>query len=276
MLDAQAVRENVVRLYFSTAVRFTGILDPNDAASAARYDVTPITGTSGLDGLPTRDVDAIAVELVRVPGAGGAQLDVVVDRPFTPWPSEYRVSASQILAHDGSLLDPAHASFVFAGVFKGLAVMKPDLAVARKDFANPQTLSGLLESGGVKPDGQEQGKLGSFFVDDTGDYAVDQGIASYRKRVFRRLTTRKGSFAHLPNYGVGIPDQIKSLSKAGLRESIAADAEEQIRREPETAAVSVVLVNDRNRPDVVVLRVRARTTHGDNVTDDIPLSTVGL
>jgi len=85
-------------------------------------------------------------------------------------------------------------------------------------------------------------QVGSYFADETGDYANHSGVASYRKRVIRRLTSREGSFRHLTNYGVGTPDQVKRLARPSVRAQLAVKAEEQFNQEPETLSVKVTIV----------------------------------
>ena len=266
LLAALAVRENVVRLYFSEPPKFTSLLDPSDAFNPSRYSIVPIDGTFGADERPTRAVTPAAAAQVVAAGAAGTQIDVTVDRPFSPYPSRYRVSANQLVtAAGGALLDPLYTSTVFDGVYRGMPAITPALTYTRRDIANPQVLAAALLTG-------DSGyALATFVVDETGDYATDQGETSYRKRVFRRLTTRRGRFAHLPNYGLGVVAASKQLARPGVREALAADAEAQIRLEPETRDVKVTLVQDPSTPDVTYLRVRAQTLTGEAMNFDVPL-----
>lgn len=265
---ALAIRENVVRLYFDQAVRFTGLLDPKDASNRRRYDVQAIAGTVGIDGLPARPVFPAFVAVAPVELAGGSQIDLTVDRFFSPVGSRYRVSVNNLVTLGGIGLESGHTSSEFDGLQFGLPVMSMDTAVARRDIANPQTLAALQ----MAADGADPELLASFPVDETGDYAVDQGIISYKKRVFRRLTTRKGRFLHLLGYGVGIPSQIKELSRSSTRQLLAADAEEQIKLEPETLDAQVRIVRDENAVGLFRMRVRCRVSLRDQPVDmDLPV-----
>lgn len=104
------------------------------------------------------------------------------------------------------------------------------------------------------------GDLGDFQVATDGTLALDGGIASLRKRVIRRLITPRGTFAHLPDYGVTIP--IKQLIRAGRLREIQTEAELQIGQEPDVAGVKVVAVQRRDDPSVVSLVVTVRTQLG--------------
>lgn len=270
LIDAQPVRENVVRLFFNAPMKFTGILDPSDASSSERYDITPIAGT--LNGDDPRDVDPIIVELTEVAGAGGTQIDVTVDRPFSPYPSRYRISVNQLQSKDGALLDPDFTSFEFDGLLGERGTKTRDLALPIRDIANPQTRDALLDPLPVTDD---VGLLGNIPIDENGDYAFDEGITSIKKRIFRRLVTSKGHFAHLPDYGVGFPEQAKRLNTFSKRTEMAAEAEKQILQEPDVEQVSVRIINDTQNPGLFRVQIRVKTkVSGDAVNMDIPFAPI--
>lgn len=100
-------------------------------------------------------------------------------------------------------------------------------------------------------------KLGKFQTDETGDLATVQGLRAYSDRVFRRLSTRKDKFGHLPGYGTLFAAYSKQLARTGVKELLALDAEEQIRQEPETTSVSVIVRQDPNHPEVAYYDVFA-------------------
>ncbi len=267
LVGALAVRENVVRLAFNKPPRFSGLLDPNDASDPRRYDVRPVAGTRGLDGRLVRDVDPVEARLAAVAGAGGRLVDLVVDRPFSPWPARYVASVNQLVgAGDGGLLGVGHTSVEFPAVYAGLAKPDPQRAVARRDFANPQSLAGLVEANPGDPS-----MLATYVADETGDYAADDGLVSYKKRVYRRLTTEKGRFAHLRDYGLSVKATVKQLSRRGAREALAADAEDQVRREPETQDVAVDVLKVIGHPEIALFRIRARVSFtSDRLEFDVP------
>lgn len=267
LLKAEAVRENVVRLTFNNPVRFTRVLDPNDAADPSRYSVSTIEGTKGLDGLPVRPVRVCTVELVEIEGAGGRLIDVGVDRPFSPFPAVYRIAVSQLVTLSGQVLDTEFASFTFLGLYRGIPPKTAELAVSRRDIANPNDLEALLDP---LPDTSDATQLGVYPVDETGDYAADEGKTSYKKRVYRRVTTRKNSYVHLQGYGVGLLGEVKQLAKTSTQQRLAADAEDQIRQEPETDRVSVTFIPDARAPGVFIMQVRARSKAGESVNFDLP------
>src|SRR5512142_131131 len=92
LLDAEPIAENLVRLTFNLAPLFNGILTPNDASDPSRFMVVPDPNSRGSDGLPPRPVTVVEVSIAPVAGSGGTQLDLTVDRSFSPFPSRYTVS----------------------------------------------------------------------------------------------------------------------------------------------------------------------------------------
>lgn len=262
LIDAQPVRENVVRLFFNAPMKFTGILDPADASDPERYVITVVADS--LEGEDPRPVFPIIAELTEVAGAGGAQIDVTVDRPFSKFPSRYRISVNQLQTTDGGLLDPDFTSFEFDGLSGERVVRTRDVALPIRDIANPQTREAMFDPLPVTDDPLI---LGSIPVDENGDYAFDEGITSIKKRIFRRLITGKGHFAHLPEYGVGFPQQAKRLGTMAKRTELSAEAEKQILQEPDVEAASVVVVNDLQNPGLYRVRVKVRVKVGSEPVD---------
>lgn len=263
-----AVRENVVRVTFNVAPRYTQLLDPNDASDARRYDYVPVAGTQGRDGEPTRPASVIVVE--QVDGFDGTVLDLILDRPMSPEPGQYELTISGLVSSVGEvpLVDTI---VVVTALFKGITPPIPEFIINNRDIANPQTRQGIFDPLPVAEGQELDPLLGTFPEDSQGDLAFDEGLAGFKKRVMRRLTTRRGRFSHLPNYGVSTITSIKQLARPGIRETLADEAEQQISQEPETVSVSVELVVG-ERPEVTFYRVRVRTNFGQHPDMDIPLS----
>jgi hypothetical protein len=265
LLNAQPLRENVVRLEFNAAPVFTGVLDPSDASSPDRYDVTPIDSA--------RNVNPILAEVAAVAGSAGRFIDVTVDRHFSAYPARYRISVNQLRLVTGELLDPDSSSAEFDGSLFEATPFRRDLAVPIRDIANPQTREALFDP---LPQTDDPLLLGSIPVDEQGDYSFDEGITSYKKRILRRVTTEKGQFAHMPDYGVGVRSKLKRLGTATVQAEVANDAEIQISQEPETDAVSVVIVPD-SIPGLFRMRIKAKAKKlSDSTIDlDVPFSPTG-
>jgi hypothetical protein len=253
-----AIAENVVRLYFSETPYFSGLLDALDASLLSHYSVAPDPTTQGVDGSAARPVTVLYAEV----GGDPDSIDLVLDRPMTPAPSLYSVTVTGIA--DAATVTPiaAPVTLGFVGCYRRIVPPQLDSPVPSRDFANPQTPASLT---GTSPLSPSAIAYGTYVVDDTGDYAFDAGVVAYKKRVLRRGMTRKNGFAHLPGYGVGIPQQGKRLASATLRQQMAADWESQIKQEPETAAVSVTTVTDPSTPSLCFFVVRARMKSGTSV-----------
>jgi hypothetical protein len=261
LLMAEAIRENVVRLTFDHDIYFSRWHDPADGSFIDRYSITADPTAIGIDGQPSRPVRVADVQ--RVVGSAN-QVDVWTDRKLSPTGSRYNVFVTGLRSIDLALdLNPAGASATFEGVQQGVPLRTVDGTIGNRDFANPQ-----MPGPGIPAD-----SLGQFIPDDLGDYGIDQGLVSYKKRVFRRLISPKGSFRHIPGYGVGVPTYSKMLARANLTGSIAADAEDQIRQEPETISVEVTLRQSDDDPSLFYYRINARTTLGIVSDYDVPVPT---
>lgn len=270
-LDAAlAIRENVIRLDFGTTVFFSGLLDVSDASNPEKYVVLPVAGTVGLDGDPVRGVSVVRVDLPGPdeipPNDVGRFVDLVLDRPMSPYPCRYDAVANDIFSAD-LLQNLSSGTQRLDAVFKLLAPPVVEVPRPVRDLANPQFAA---DAGGLA---QDASGLGTFRVGSDGDYAFDEGDASLRKRIIRRLVSVAGRFAHLPGYGVGIPSYGKKLILAGTLGKIVTEAEKQIALEPEVARVRVRAQQDPNNPGLVRFRVLVRTRTGDARIYDVPFPT---
>ena len=262
--QAMALAENVIRVYFTAAVYISGLLDIGDAADPSHYVVTPVAGTTGRDGNPPRPVSVLFAQA----GDELASIDLVLDRPMTPIPGQYSVATQGLL--DGATKTPVMAaSGTTLSLYRNLVALATSVAVPSRDVANPSSMQDLATS---SPYANPSAPLGTYAYDDTGDYAFDEGIVSYKKRCIRRGITQKNAFAHLPGYGVGIPSYGKRLQRASLRDKLSADWEQQIQQEPETAQVSVTSRQDPATPSLVYFAVRARTKAGQSASFLLPVS----
>lgn len=264
-----ALRENLIRVTFNVAPRFTLLNDPNDAASADRYSIAPVDGTFGRDGDPAKPVTVVFIE--QVEDTGGTVLDLILDRPMSPAPAQYDLTFTGLVTAVGQI-PFATTTITFLAVFKGISPPTPDLAINNRDIANPQSLSALYDPLPISTGQDLNELLGTYQPDAQGDLAFDEGLTAYKKRVFRRLITKRGTFAHLPNYGVSVPQTVQQLARIGVREQLAIEAESQIRQEPETVDVSVNIVIDNDHPDIARYQIKARTSFGPNIDFDVPVS----
>lgn len=271
LIAAIAVRENVVRLYFTAELEFTGLFGPNDAGDPTHYIITPVAGTFGRDGLPCRSVSPIVAADVDDEGHPGTVIDVTVDRPFSPYPAAYTVSVNNLVSVDSGVLNPSNSTATYFGSKQPPADLAPDGATPSRDIAHPDTLFAELDP---LPDAGDESVLGSIPVDSTGDYAFDEGLTSLAKRVFRRFVTATSAFLHASGYGVGVGGHLKKLATPAVRQAIAAAAESQIALEPDVAAVSVRATFDPLAPSLGRFVVLVRPKVGQPRRFDVPFEIV--
>jgi hypothetical protein len=280
---AVAVAENVVRLYFAEVPYVSGILDATDGADPDHYDVEVVPGTVGFDNNPVRPVSAVSAG-TTVDYAGvvqSAQIDVVTDRPMSPYPAQYTVTVTGLATASGGAMAPATQTLQFYGVLKQLQQSSTNVAVPSRDFANPQSITSVQGStigastsafassvaGGLVT-------LGAFVADDSGDYAIEQGLSALLKRIYRRAMSVPGAFAHLPlTYGVGLGQQVKQLSTAAVRNRLASSLQTQILLEPEVVQASVTVYSDPVTPVITRFTAYVKTRQGVSRQLDMPFNT---
>jgi hypothetical protein len=260
LVSVLAIRENQLQLQFNQAVYFSGLGDPNDASNPALFSVSVVPDTVGLDGAAVHPVRAIAVDQ---PATDPSILILSLDRPMTAFPAAYSVSVTGLLSEDKTqALDPSGSAASFPALFKEIVIPTGDVATPKRDFANPQNLQGAS----TLPRPSLPKQLGVFGIDDTGDFTTDQGIVAYKKRILRVLVSPPGAYLHLgQDFGVGIPQNVKKTALASRIQSLAAEAEKQIGRDPETAAVKVTGSADPAIPSKILFNIRARTRTGIDV-----------
>lgn len=132
------------------------------------------------------------------------------------------------------------------------------------DVANPQLMQDAQQR-----DGQDA-PLGSFQINQRGDYALEANPHYLRKRIIRRATTRLGQFFHLPGYGFGQP--LKGRLSPSVLRSIQGEALRQIQQEPDVATASVrVRQASAQNPNILVLDIKVQDTSGRSDNFAVPV-----
>lgn len=239
VLAAFTVRENTVRLVFTQPVYFSKIFDLRDASNPLAFVIAPVAGSLDALGVLARAVSVLTTELATpqstvpvVAAEVGYFLDITVDRPFSSFPARYTITSTN-LQNAALTIVLASDTHTFDAVYRDLQGATLETPGLVRDLANAQT--GAMLAAEV-PD--ELRVLGSYLVTN-GDYAFDEGSAGRKKRIFRRILTKRGGFAHLPSYGLGIRDRIKQLMRFDTIGRLNTEAKLQIQREPDVAKAAV-------------------------------------
>jgi hypothetical protein len=278
LLTAVAIKENVMRLTFTQPVYFSTYLDPADASNPAKYAVTAMPGTFGSDGSPARAVSVATVTLATTSdgvaqSAYGSVVDLSLDRMMTSYPASYAVTVAGVYSAD--LMNEIESVTMTApAVFR--AIEQPSLAspAISADLANPQTFAGAISAGVIPSKAIAASvNLGSFAVDESGDYALDRGTANLQKRILRRLVTSPNGFAHLPGYGVGVPQYGKRLVQSQSLTNVVAQGEQQIANEPDVSKVKIVPRVSTDGSGLVYLTVLVQPVAGTALAYTVPFGT---
>jgi hypothetical protein len=268
---AVAIRENVIVVEFEQAIFLTGLLEVEDASRVEKWTVTADTSTTGMSGDAARAVRVVRVELAgEADGIEEADygrfVNLILDRPMTPFPAEYAVAWTSVFSEDlGTEYEGAAVALALYRKIEPPTIEAPGNS---QDFANPQTTAMARDS---LPEPTARNALGTFGMADDGDYALDQGIPSLKKRCLRRLMTRKNAFAHLPGYGVGVPDYAKKLATPATLSSLRAEAENQLSQEPDVQRVRVQIVSSPATPNLHRFRVAIQPKIGPSFAFDAPI-----
>jgi hypothetical protein len=267
LIAGVAIGENRIRLEFTSEPYYSGLFDLYDASDARRFEIRAIKTTIGADGASARDVTVAQVS--RVLGES-TKLDLTLDRSMTPYPAQYTIIATGVAAKPGVfvLIDSNFTTITLFANYRELNRPVIDLGAKNRDFAMPQTRSAMFDP---LPDPNNALNLGTYVIDDTGDYAFDEGIVSFKKRVLRRCFSRPLSFAHMPDYGVGVQTFGKRLQTLATQSDLVSAIEEQISREPEVSQVKAALIPRANKPGLFYIRILARLKSGKGLRFDVPL-----
>jgi hypothetical protein len=255
---AIAVRENVIRVAFSDVIYASDLGDPEDALRSATFAVQALPLAIGYDGTATRDVVAVFSRLPDetdgiLSADVGRFLDVVLDRPMTPFPAAYTITPAGVW-NEAKTLPAGVATLSVEAVYRELTQPTTVFTAGSRDLANAQYAKGNQNEDAF-----------AYPVSDDGDLAFDEGETTYEKRIRRVLITTRDGFAHLPGYGVGIGTYSKQLATMARVAQLITDAEEQIARDPETSQVKVRVVPDANAPSQRRIEVIARPRHSSRL-----------
>lgn len=234
---ARAVAGQVVRVVYDEVPIFHSAAGASDALNPDNYSISVVSGQATAP-VPVGVGPLLVVGPVAgVPAGDFRAVDLHVDRAFV-FGITYRVSVIRVAAAAGGALG-APTTADFAGVVQVHVTRPPAKRLDNTDFANDPF-------------------VGKFVVDDSGDIAIQAGLAAVRKRILRRLVTPRNAFAFLPGYGVGL--RLKDLYAVRQIQSLKTDVLAQVGQEPEVTAVSVSVSLDAT--GFIALDIKAQTRSG--------------
>lgn len=184
--------------------------------------------------------------------------DINVLENFAPFLVMHQVSSSSLVQIGGlPITDPKAATFPGAQADK---VSTPAAQLAQR-----RQLQDLLN----QPSPNDASPLaGTLVIGAGGDYQRQSGASLARKLIMRRLTTPRGGFFHLPNYGVGLTE--KAPLRIGDATKYRAQVEAQVLAEPEVESVKAPISLDRQN-EIVVVQVKAKLRNGSAIEEAIPI-----
>lgn len=226
VVRAIAVASHVVRVVFDEAPIWKSPSGVQDGRNPSNYVIRAVVGvvTDPATGRPTSPLAVgTGPDLLAPPGVGlldaeERAVDVHADRPLVQ-EVKYEIEVRNVLsALGGELGAPISAQFFGIAPRAEAHVYQAVRSLGFLDIA-------------------EDPATGAWVIDDSGDLATHDGIASLRKRIFRRATTLLNAFTFLSGYGAGVsPKEIASVGEVQtLRNNLIA----QCKEEPDVAAVSV-------------------------------------
>jgi hypothetical protein len=251
VVRAQAVGGQTVRVAFNAEPAHYSAASPVDSLNPKNW----VVGVSA--GQVMAVPQPVGVQWVGVGPLIGVRaeewgVDVKLDRPLARL-VRYRIEARAIVARAGLGL-----GFPYGAEFMG--------ATLPTDFRPPRRRTDMA-------DFATDPRTGGWLFDGSGDIAVDPGLASYKKRIIRRATTPKGAYSFLGREYGSILALKRPLSLAQVG-PIKADLIQQIRREPETQAVSI-LATFSPLPGILSLSIQAQARQG-SISTGLQSSESGL
>lgn len=231
IVDARALSPITVRVVFNAPVQAIDPTDPTDALYALNWSFEPL------------DPDAPFRLAQLVEQVDALTFDVTTDAVLGD-KARYQVIASDNIVPLGS---DQCACFVSAQLPPVVPIQQVRERFA--DIANPWQPG----DGGTPLDAP----LGTYQVTSEGDYKLDGGTPNLKKRIIRRMTTIKGSFFHLPDYG-DMP-VLKGGTTPGQLLEMQAKYRSGILREPDVVQASVRV---RRVGDVVFVEADVQNTQG--------------
>lgn len=241
VVRALAVAGQVVRVVFDEEPLHRSPAGASDALNPGNYVFTVPGGNATAPVAVGIDVNPIEGPARGVGNGSDPSVadergvDVHVDRQLVVG-VDYLVTVQNIQSMAGGTLG-APTSATFGGVTLLEETKLPSRIQDLVDFANPPF-------------------TGGYIVDDSGDIAPEDPDVGLRKRIYRRMTTRKGAFRWLPNYGSTI--DLKELGTVANIAAAQTDLTQQVKQEPDVVSASVRISVQASGLTLIMTRAKSR------------------
>lgn len=231
--SAWAISTHGVRVTLTGEPAHEDPFAPGDALNASTWTVVDVT--------TSRTITVVAAEMFDDNTVDLTTLEALGDHLET-----HEVTAVGLFTVDGfEAEEPLSAQFVGVVTTVDPTDVLNVIDLRDRDLANPpfQVNRGL-------------GFAGTLVYGSDGDLVAETGVELIHKLVLRRMTTRRGAFPWLPNYGVGIVEK-EPLASGGDLVAALVDIEDQAKQEPDVVAAKAGGLLDRSGVLVVMLSVTA-------------------
>lgn len=200
----------------------------------------------------TRDVSIIQAEPYA---ADEKQILIYTDLPMEE-AVEYDIQiASDILGASGEVFAGTQTFRVSGLGFSRVAMTEVEARENRyRDLAMDLTGEGDIQF------------LQTYEFSDNNDIAIHSGVASLRKRIYRRIITSRGGFVFFPQYGSTLG--LKAMLRPGNIQAMANSMVSQIRKEPDVRDAAVVITTRNGTSGTVVLAtITVSSVYGEDIFD---------
>jgi len=255
VVRAVAVAGQVVRVVYDEEPLHRSPAGISDALNPSNYTLT-VPGANATAptpmGVGTTMVVGPAYAVGNGTGAAGERgFDVHVDRQLIAG-VVYRITVRNLVAAAGGALGSPNAAN-FGGVTQLIETKPPARIQDLIDIQNPPA-------------------TGHWVVDDSGDIAPEDPDAGTRKRIYRRLMTRRGAFRALPDYGIGF--DLKSIANVATLSALKMDAIRQIKLEPDVVSADVTITVQQST-GLTIISARAKTRRGGFIDIGAKVTAIG-
>ena len=100
--------------------------------------------------------------------------------------------------------------------------------------------------------------IGDFSTAPNGDFDTIKGLNNLKQRLFNRLITVKGTLAHRPDYGVGLPLYQNALDSLGKQRELALKIKEQFVQDSGVESVESVIIKKENNKTIIQYKINAK------------------